>query len=81
MAKAKTPHFHNDSGLSSISIGVKEFMCVGAKPPNDHPHIYLHLGDDIEKICPYCSTLYKFDETLSSTETSPPGYMLLDENA
>ena len=34
-------------------------MCVGAKPPFDHPHVFLDMGDDSEIICPYCSTLYR----------------------
>jgi len=80
MAKAIVPHFHNTNGVASISIGVKEFMCIGAKPPNDHPHIYLDMGDDNEKICPYCSTHFKFAKNLNTDETSPPGYILMDEN-
>ena len=33
-------------------------MCVGARPPFDHPHVFLDMGDDHEIICPYCSTLF-----------------------
>jgi uncharacterized Zn-finger protein len=56
-----TPKFANDEGAKEIRIGVKEFECIGASPPFDHPHIYLDMGRDNEIICPYCSTLYKFD--------------------
>jgi uncharacterized Zn-finger protein len=31
--------FKNDRGVSEICIGVKEFMCVGESPPQDHPLI------------------------------------------
>ena len=46
---------------SVIEIGAREFMCVGAKPPLDHPHVFLDMGGDNEIICPYCSTLYRLD--------------------
>lgn len=81
MAKAVVPHFHNDSGVAQISIGVKEFMCVGAKAPNDHPHVFLDMGDESEKVCPYCSTLYVYDADLAAEETAPEGCLLLDEEA
>ena len=54
-----------------IEIGAKEFMCVGAKPPFDHPHVFLDMGDDNEIICPYCSTLYRFDARLDSHDARP----------
>ena len=57
MSDHVVPHFHNDAGVSVIEIGSQEFMCVGANPPFDHPHVFLDLGNDNEIICPYCSTL------------------------
>lgn len=66
-----TPKFNNDAGVAEIRIGVKEFECMGATPPNDHPHIYLDMGRSDELICPYCSTLYKFDASLKADETVP----------
>jgi uncharacterized Zn-finger protein len=66
------PHFHNDPGLSAIEIGAKEFMCVGATPPFDHPHVFLDIGEDIEIVCPYCSTLYRFDAALGPAAARPP---------
>ena len=48
-------------------------MCVGAKPPFDHPHVYLDMGDDSEKVCPYCSTLYRLNTRLHGDETVPAG--------
>ena len=32
------PKFKNDRGVPEICIGVKEFMCIGESPPEDHPH-------------------------------------------
>jgi uncharacterized Zn-finger protein len=72
MAEHVVPHFHNDSGVPVIEIGTKEFMCVGAMPPHDHPHVFLDMGDDNEIICPYCSTLYRLDPTLDSHVARPP---------
>jgi len=65
------PHFHNDPGVPVIEIGANEFMCVGGKPPFDHPHVFLDMGDESEIICPYCSTLYRFDEKLDSHAARP----------
>jgi uncharacterized Zn-finger protein len=71
MAETIVPHFHNDLGVPVIEIGAKEFMCVGALPPFDHPHVFLDMGDDSEIICSYCSTLYRFDPALDSHAARP----------
>ncbi|MCK0198571.1 zinc-finger domain-containing protein [Ancylobacter sp. 6x-1] len=76
MAGHVVPHFHNSAGVPIIRIGAKEFMCVGAKPPYDHPHVFLDMGSDDEIICPYCSTLYRFDHALHGTDTVPAGCAL-----
>ena len=73
MAGGKTPHFHNSAGHARVEIGVREFMCVGAEPPYDHPHVFLDMGDDSEKVCPYCSTLYVHNPSLHGEETVPEG--------
>jgi uncharacterized Zn-finger protein len=64
MAETSTPHFHNTQGLPKVRIGSREFMCIGALPPFDHPHIFIDLGADTEAVCPYCSTLYVYDAGL-----------------
>lgn len=64
MAEHTTPHFHNQPGVAQIRIGAKEFMCVGALPPFDHPHVFIDMGDDKDAICPYCSTHYVYDASL-----------------
>ncbi len=81
MADHIVPHFQNDSGVSVIEIGSKEFMCVGANPPFDHPHVFLDLGDDSEIICPYCSTLYRYAPDLAPGAARPPECVLKDKVA
>jgi len=71
MAEHATPHFHNQPGLATIKVAVKEFMCIGALPPFDHPHIFIDMGSDNEAICPYCSTRYVYEPGLS-TRCAPP---------
>jgi uncharacterized Zn-finger protein len=78
MADHIVPHFHNATGARSVAIGVKEFMCVGALAPFDHPHVFLDMGDGDEKVCPYCSTLYRYRADLDPTETDPPGHLYRD---
>ena len=58
-------------GVPVIEIGAKEFMCVGATPPYDHPHVFLDMGEDNEIICPYCSTLYRHDPSLDPHAARP----------
>lgn len=78
MAGGIVPHFQNDAGHAAIEIGVKEFMCVGANPPFDHPHVYLDMGHDGDKVCPYCSTLYRYNPRLSARDTLPPDCLYRD---
>jgi len=71
MADHAIPHFQNTNGYKSINIGAREFMCIGANPPFDHPHVFLDMGAEQEIICPYCSTLYLFNPELAETESHP----------
>jgi uncharacterized Zn-finger protein len=73
MADRIVPHFHNTQGVQAITIGAREFMCIGALPPFDHPHIYIDMGGESEAICAYCSTVYRFDPSLDATDSAPPG--------
>jgi uncharacterized Zn-finger protein len=70
------PHFHNEPGKRVIEIGAREFQCVGALPPNDHPHVYLDMGDSDEIVCPYCSTLTGTILALRRTPRAPPNVPL-----
>jgi hypothetical protein len=33
------PKFHNEIKVPIVRIGCREFKCIGAKPPQDHPHL------------------------------------------
>jgi uncharacterized Zn-finger protein len=72
MAEHFVPHFHNTPGVPLIEIGTREFMCVGETPPFDHPHVFLDMGDATEIICPYCSTLFRYDPGLDPHSARPP---------
>ena len=78
MADHIVPHFHNDPGVAVIEIGARKFMCVGAKPPFDHPHVFLDMGGDQEIICPYCSTLYRHDPALDAHAARPESCALTE---
>lgn len=71
MADHGIPHFHNDAGVAVIHVGAREFMCIGAKPPFDHPHVFLDMGADHEIVCPYCSTLFRYEPSLSHGACTP----------
>lgn len=82
MAANLVPHFANDQGAEKIFVGVKELQCMGARPPFDHPHVYLDMGEDNQILCPYCSTLYVHDARIPADETSPDGCIVAaDEHA
>ncbi|MGE8943652.1 zinc-finger domain-containing protein [Leptospira interrogans] len=76
MAADIVPHFANDDGVEKIFIGVKEFNCMGARAPFDHPHVYLDMGADHQVLCPYCSTLYVHDPRLKANESEPAGCLV-----
>tara|TARA_B100000989_G_scaffold100877_1_gene73708 strand:+ start:937 stop:1182 length:246 start_codon:yes stop_codon:yes gene_type:complete len=66
------PAYKNDIGAKEIKIGVKNFVCIGTTPPDDHPHIFLTMGDKDHKVCLYCNTKFVYDPTLSQHYTQPP---------
>ena len=75
------PDFASDQGVEKVSIGVKEFQCMGARPPHDHPHVYLDMGADNQILCPYCSTLYVYDPRLAADATEPADCLVIPETA
>jgi len=80
MAASVVPHLANEQGVEKIYVGVKEFQCMGALPPHDHPHVYLDMGEDSQLLCPYCSTLYVYDARLKPEQTDPPGCLVPTAN-
>ncbi|MDN2564981.1 zinc-finger domain-containing protein [Aquibium sp. A9E412] len=81
MAGETIPHYHNTEGHRAIEISAREFMCVGALPPDDHPHVFLDMGDETEKVCPYCSTLYRYNPKLARGETDPADCLFAERAA
>jgi uncharacterized Zn-finger protein len=79
MKRAGHPKFKNDRGVAEIRIGVKKFMCAGASAPQDHPHVYLDMGDLDTMLCPYCGTAFRFDPGLGSLAADPPDSFFADE--
>ena len=69
----KSPRFKNDVGVAQIAIGAREFECIGASPPHDHPHVYLDMGHDQQIRCPYCGTLYVYQADLQPQAAQPEG--------
>jgi uncharacterized Zn-finger protein len=79
MSDTIVPHFHNTAGVPVIEIGAREFMCIGELSPFDHPHVFLDMGDATEIICPYCSTLFRYDSSIGPRAARPPECALPDE--
>lgn len=79
MADKAVPHFHNQPGVPVVRVGAHEFMCIGALPPFDHPHVFLDMGGDSEIICPYCSTLYRFEPRLGQAGADPADCLWREE--
>lgn len=76
MAGQSVPHYQNEAGVEKIEIGVREFKCMGAFPPFDHPHIFIDLGDSDDAVCGYCSTIFRYNPKLRADETIPPGHLV-----
>jgi 6-phosphogluconate dehydrogenase len=72
------PKVTNDTGTPEISLGCREFECVGVSQPHDHPHIYLAMGEDEAILCPYRATQFRFNPRLGAGETDPPGIHYVD---
>ena len=75
------PKFRNDHGVPEISIGVREFKCIGMSPPQDHPHVYINMGEADTILCPYCATRFRFDPRLTPLDADPPdSFFAVDAN-
>jgi uncharacterized Zn-finger protein len=73
--------FRNDPGVPEICIGVREFECIGVSPPQDHPHIYINMGEADTILCPHCGTRFRFDPRLTPLDADPPDTLFADHNA
>ena len=72
--------FRNDRAVPEIRIGVWEFECIGGSPPQDHPHIYINMGEAGTILCPYCGTRFRFDPQLTPLDADPPDSLFADQN-
>src|SRR5271155_2590537 len=68
--------FRNDRGVPEICIGVREFKCMGVSPPQDHPRIYINMGEADMILCAYCGTRFRFDPRLTPFYADPPDSLL-----
>ena len=50
-------------------------------PPQDHPHIYINMGEADTVLCPYCGTQFRFDPRLTPLDADPPDSFFADDNA
>jgi uncharacterized Zn-finger protein len=66
--------FRNDRGVPEIRIGVREFKCIGVSPPQDHPHVYINMGEAD-------ATRFRFDPRLTPLDADPPDSFFADHNA
>jgi uncharacterized Zn-finger protein len=73
--------FRNDFGVPEIRIGVREFECIGESPPQDHPHVYINMGQAGTILCPYCGTRFRFDSRLTPLEAEPPDSLFAHQKA
>jgi uncharacterized Zn-finger protein len=73
MSGSGYPMFRNDGGVPEIRVGVREFKCIGASPPQDHPHVYINMCEADTILCLYCATRFRFDARLTPLEADPPG--------
>jgi uncharacterized Zn-finger protein len=71
----------NDRGVPEIWIGVKEFSCIGVSPPQDHPHVYINMGEADTLLCPYCGTRFRFNPRLTPLDADPPDSFFADQSA
>jgi len=71
--------FRNDRGVPEICIGVREFECIGESPPQDHPHVYINMGEADAILCPYCGTRFRFDPRLTPLGADPPDSLFVDQ--
>ncbi len=80
MMASRCPKFRNDRAVPEIRIGVREFNCIGASPPHDHPHVYINMGGEDAILCPYCATRYRYDPRLTPFEVDPPDSLFVDRD-
>ena len=72
------PTFENNHGVPEIRINVREFSCIGASPPQDHPRVYINMSEQGMALCPYCATRYRYDPGNEPFEADPQINLLIE---
>jgi uncharacterized Zn-finger protein len=80
MHEGRYRQLQNDRAVPEIRIGMREFNCIGASPPHDHPHVYINMGDHDTILCPYCATRYTYDARLAPFGVDPEDSLFVDSN-
>src|SRR5690242_12936164 len=63
--------FRNDRGVPEIRIGVSEFKCIGISPPQDHPHVYINMGEADTILCPLLRDAVPLRSSIDSVRCQP----------
>ena len=71
MSGSGYPKFKNDRGVPEICIGVREFMCIGESPPQDHPHVYINMGVADTILCPYLRDAVPLRSSIDTARCRP----------
>jgi uncharacterized Zn-finger protein len=58
------------SQKSSVPQAIS-FVSQVLKRDKDHPHVFCDMGNDLEYVCPYCSTLYRHNPALAPNQAYP----------
>ncbi|MGH1481202.1 MAG: zinc-finger domain-containing protein [Geminicoccales bacterium] len=72
------PTFENNHGVPEIRLNVREFSCIGASPPQGHPHGYINMSEQGMALCPYCATWYRYDPGNVPFESDPQINLLIE---
>jgi Zinc-finger domain len=71
------PKFHNEVGVPIVALAAVSSSALRVSR-RKITHIYLNMGDANEIVCPYCSTLFRFDQSLGAYEADPADCAYLD---
>ena len=68
--------FRNDLGVPEIRIGVSEFKCIGISPPQDHPHVYINMGQADTILLSLLRDAVPLRSSIDSVRCRPAGQFL-----
>ncbi len=59
-------------------MNMREFSCIGASPPQDHPRVYINMGLQGMALCSYCATRYRYEPGIVPFEADPQINLLIE---